>query len=281
MNAVRRCCLLLAFLSLPSGLTVAARAAPDPMLIVPGQSLGPVRLGAPVLTLQQMPDWGPPDHTHASGTISYLTYARHRVTVATRDGQIVMVLTSSDRFRTERGLAVGQPAAAATTAYGTPASGGDSRHLWFDAIGLVVVTGAGTIIRIGVYDPRTFVRAILSDEVPARDVLLTARAPAYATAAAGDGQPPIRAAIIAVTLRNMSRGAKVLNPNFFTLIDREGKAYRYDRSTLARRDACRSTVTVRPGESGSCALVFVLPTGRSPRSIMFNDGGSADEFFFP
>jgi hypothetical protein len=72
----------------------------------------------------------------------------------------------------------------------------------------------------------------------------------------------------------------VLNPNFFTLIDREGARHRYDRSTFSHAGACKSTVSVKAGEAASCTLVFVLPPGRQARSIVYNDGGSIDEFFF-
>lgn len=249
-----------------------------------------MRLGAPSRALSQVPGWGLPDRTHSSGSITYLTFSRQGITAAVRDDAVVLILTNNERYRTDKGTAVGQAASAALAAYGTPSGSGDGRHLWYDAIGLLFVTGGQTIIRIGVYDSRTFVRAILAEEVPARDVFLSARLPVYAApalpAARSAGGSPMaggsqaRAVTITITLKNSSRTPKVLNPNFFTLKDREGEVYRYDRSTFARGDACRSTVSVRPGEAGTCSLVFVLPAGRTARAIAFDDGASADEYHF-
>jgi hypothetical protein len=234
--------------------------------------------------------WGQPDRTHSSGSITYLAYSRQGITAAVRDDVVVLILTSSERHRTEKGTAVGQAASAALAAYGTPSGGGDGRHLWYDAIGLLLVTGGRTIIRIGIYNPRTFARAILAEEVPARDVFLSARPPVYAAPASPASRPAggaptaaggqARAVIVTVTLKNSSRSPKVLNPNFFTLKDREGQIYRYDRSTFSRADACRSTVSVRVGEEGTCSLIFVVPAGRTARSITFDDGASADEHYF-
>jgi hypothetical protein len=39
-------------------------------------------------------------------------------------------------------------------------------------------------------------------------------------------------------------------------------------------------MTVPPGERRSCSVVFVLPAGRNARSIVYDDGGSLDEFTF-
>jgi hypothetical protein len=262
-----------------------AQAAPvDPGLIVPGQSLGLLRLGASVGSVYQTAGWGQPDRVHASGSISYMHYGRQGVMVAVRDSTVVLILTTSDRFRTDRGVAVGRAASTASGAYGTPAAGGDGRTLWFDTVGLVAVTGGGTIVRLGVYDPKTFLRAILAEEQPARDVFVTARPPKFEAAAKaaadGSGAGPGRRAIVTVTLKNTSRGIKVLNPNFFTLVDAGGQTYRYDKSTFSQPSGCRSTLSVQPGESKSCSLVFVLATGKAVRSLVYNDGGSLDEFFF-
>ncbi len=270
---------LLVALTLVVGATRPSPAAPaGEGLIVPGQSLAGLRLGTAVGTIYQLPGWGRPDRVHASGSISYMSYTRQRVTVAVRESAVVLILTTNERFRTDRGIAVGQAVSAANTAYGAAAAGGDGRTFWHDAIGLVVITGGGTILRIGVYDPKVFVRAILAEERPARDVFITAQPPAYATQA--DAEGPKRTAAVVVTLRNTSPGGKVLNPNFFTLVDQEGQKHRYDRSTFSRPDACRSTVTVPPGERKSCSIVFVLPAGRNARSIVYDDGGSLDEFTF-
>jgi hypothetical protein len=160
--------------------------------------------------------------------------------------------------------------------------------MWFDSVGLVVVAGGGTIVRLGVYDPKLFVRAILAEEQPARDVFLSARPPKFdaaatkvaVRAAAEAPAGPTRTAVVTITLKNTGRGGKVLNPNFFTLVDRDGQNHRYDKSTFSQSDGCRSTMTVRPGESKSCSLVFMLPAGRAVRSVIYNDGGSLDEFFF-
>jgi len=249
---------------------------------VPGQSLGGLRLGTPVAALYQMPGWGPPDRVHASGSISYVTYNRRAVTVAARDSVVVLILTTSERYRTEKGVGVGQASSAAAAAYGPGAAGGDGRTTWYDSVGLVVISGGGTIVRLGVYDPKTFVRAILADEQPARDVFLTARqvkAPGRTEVTKADGGAG-QATVISVTLKNAGRSTKVLNPNFFVLTDRGGQSYTYDRSTFSRKDACRSTLTVPPGETRSCTLVFALPAGRVPAAIAFNDGGSLDEFLF-
>lgn len=274
----RLLCAGLLGLGLIAGAPPGVRAAPsDAWLIIPGQSLGTLRLGTPLRALQQATGWGAPERTHTTGSIAYLSYDRQRVTVGVRDDQLALLLTTHERYRTERGIGVGQPAAAAVAAYGAP-SGGDERTLWYDALGLVVGTGSGTIIRIGVFDPKSFVRALLADERPARDVVLTARPPKYA-AAPGAGAAS-RAALVTVTLKNLSRGAKVLNPNFFSLLDREGQAYAYDPSTFRQPDACRSVVSVRAGEAGTCTLVFLIPADRSARAITFNDGASADEFYF-
>jgi hypothetical protein len=259
-------------------------AAPGSGGVVPGQAVGSLRLGTPVTALYQMPGWGQPDRVHASGSISYMTYGRHGVMAAIRDSAVVLILTTSDRYRTDKGVAVGQGASAVAAAYGQPATGGDGRTLWYDGIGLVAVTGGGTIVRLGVYDPKQFVRAILAEEQPARDVFVTARPPKFeapaATASDTAGAGASRAAVVTVTLKNISRGAKVLTPNFFTLIDREGQRYRYDRSTFSQTTACRSTVSVQPGESKTCAVVFLLPAGKTPRSLTYSDGASLDEFYF-
>lgn len=264
---------------LPRAVLPLLAAPPGPTLIVPGQSLGTLRLGTGVGALYQTPGFGQPDRTHAAGSITYLTYGRQGVTVAVRESSVVLILTTSERFRTDKGLAVGQPAAAAS-AYGPASRGGDASILWFDDAGLVVITGGGTIVRIGVYDPSQFVRAILAEERPARDVFLTARAPRLAEATTAAGGASARTATVVVTLKNASRAGKVLNPNYLVLVDREGQRYRYDRSTFAQGDACRSTLMVRPGEAKSCSVVFILPTGRTPRSIVFDDGASADEHYF-
>ncbi len=256
-----------------------AAAPPDAWLIVPGQSLGTLRLSVPTRTLYQAPGWGQPDRTHAAGSVSYLYYDRQRTAAGVRDDQVVLILTTNERYRTERGVGVGQPGSTAVAAYGAPSAGsGDERVLWYDAIGLVLGTGSGTIIRIGVFDPKAFVRALLADERPARDVVLTARPVKYGDAPGAGAQA--RSALLTITLKNLSRGAKVLNPNFFALADREGETYRYDPSSFRQADACRSTISVRPGEAGTCSLVFVIPAGRSARTITFNDGASTDEHYF-
>lgn len=263
----------------PVGGAQASAGIAEATLIIPGQSLGPVRLGMPIKSLQQTAGWGQPDSSNASGSIVYMTYARHDITVAVRDDQVVLALTSSERYRTERGVAVGRPVSAAVSAHGQAQTSGDERLIWYDSIGLVLGIGSGTIIRIGVFDPRNFVRAILADERPARDVFLTA-APPKLGAVQGTGASAVREASVTVTLRNLSRSSKVLNPNFFALTDREGQVHRYDRATFRLDDACRSTVTVRVGASASCTLLFMLPAGRAPRSIAFDDGASADQHFF-
>ncbi len=263
----------------PVGGTRASAGTADSTVIVPGQSLGAVRLGMPSRSLQQMSGWGQPDSSNASGTIVYMAYARQGITVAIRDDQVVMALTSSERYRTERGVAVGRPLSAAVATHGQAPPSGDDRLVWYDSIGLVLGIGSGTIIRIGVFDPKNFVRAILADERPARDVFLTA-APPKLGPVQGTGASAVREASVTVTLRNLSRSSKVLNPNFFALADREGQVHRYDKATFRLDDACRSTITVRVGASASCTLLFVLPAGRAPRSISFDDGASADQHFF-
>lgn len=251
-----------------------AAAPSDAWLVVPGQSLGTLRLGIPTRTIHQAPGFGQPDRTHAAGSVSYLYYDRQRTVAGVRDDQVVLLITTNERYRTERGVGVGQSASAAVAAYGAPsAGGGDERVLWYDAIGLVLGTGSGTVIRVGVFDPKAFVRALLADERPARDVVLTARPPKYSDA-------PVRSATVTITLKNLSRSAKVLNPNFFALADREGETYRYDPSSFRQPDACRSAISVRPGESGTCSLVFLIPAGRTARTITFNDGASTDEYYF-
>ncbi len=283
MNGFRLPLAVWLVLSLTAAPQVAAGPA-DTWQIVPGQSIGPVRVGASVFTLSQVTGWGQPDQTHTAGSITYQTYARQRVTIALRDGQVVLILTSNERYRTDKGVGVGQTASAVTAAYGPPASGGEERVQWYDALGLVVVTGANTVIRIGVFDPKTFRRAILADDRPARDVFLTARPPKYgpptATKADANAGASTRTALITVTLKNASPAIKVLNPNFLLLADREGKTYKFDPSTFRQTDACRSTISVRPGETGSCSVVFVIPAGQNARAVIFNDGGSTDEFYF-
>ncbi len=250
----------------------------DPWLIVPGQSLGLLRLGSPMRVVSQTAGWTQSDRTHIVGTISYLTYNRHGVTIAVRDETAVMMLTTNERFRTERGVAVGKTASTVSAAYGA-SGGGDDRTLWYDGMGMVVVIGGNTVVRIGVYDPKNLVRVILAEERPARDVFLSAHAPKI-------GPPPAKAeagsrsVAVNVTLKNTASAAKVLNPNFLTLTDRNGHSYRYHPSTFGQKDACRSTVIVRPGESASCSVVFVLPAGQTPRSIAYSDGASIDETAF-
>lgn len=278
-------CLLAAFCLIAAAPAPTAAAPSDAWLVVPGQSLGALRLGVPTRTLYQTAGWGQPDRTHGAGSVSYLYYDRQRAAAGVRDDQVVLILTTNDRYRTERGVGVGQPSSTAVAAYGAPSSGGgDERVLWYDTIGLVLGTGSGTVIRIGVFDPKAFVRALLADEKPARDVVLTARPPKYGdaprTGASGGAGAQARSALVTVTLKNLSRGAKVLNPNFFTLADRDGETYRYDPSSFRQTDACRSTVSVRPGDTGTCSLVFIIPTGRSARTIIFNDGASTDEYYF-
>ncbi len=259
--------------------TPTAPPAPltDPWLIVPGQSLGLRRLGTPVATLYQAAGWAQPDRTHVVGTISYQTYNRQGVTVAVRDQTVVMMLTTNERFRTERGVMVGKTAAVITAAYGPPPAGSADRTRWYDDIGLVVVVGGNTIVRLGVYDPKTLVRMILAEERPARDVFLTARQPVL-------GPPPdaktgagMKSVLVTITLKNTAPAAKVLNPNFLMLVDRTGHSYRYHPSTFGRSDACRSTLMVRPGESASCSVLFVIPSGETPRSIAYSDGASLDD----
>jgi len=255
--------------------TTAAAPLTDPWLIVPGQSLGLLRLGSPMRVVSQTPGWAQSDRTHVVGTISYLTYNRHGVTIAVRDETAAMMLTTNERFRTERGVGVGKAASTVSAAYGASGSG-DDRTLWYDGMGMVVVIGGNTIVRIGVYDPKTLVRVILAEERPARDVFLSAHAPKI-------GPPPAKAeagsrsVAVSITLKNTAAAAKVLNPNFLTLTDRNGHSYRYHPSTFGQKDACRSTVIVRPGDSASCSIVFVLPAGEAPRSITYSDGASIDE----
>lgn len=255
-------------------------ASPDAWLIIPGQSLGVLRLGLPAQALLQTPGWGKPDRTHVAGSITYMFYDRYRVVVGTRDDVVVVLLTTNERFRTDKGIGVGQSASAATTAYGQAAGGGDDRVQWFDAIGLLVITGAGVIVRIGVFDSKNLVRAMLAEERPARDVFLTARQPKYSRPLDSRPGAPTRTAVVTVTLKNSGRTVKILNPNFLVLVDRSGRALRYDPSTFRQPDACRSTVTVKPGESASCSIIFVLFGGESARSIVYNDGASTDEAYF-
>ncbi|MGH2372707.1 MAG: hypothetical protein ACRDIC_04415, partial [bacterium] len=207
-------------------------------------------------------------------------YDRYRVVVGTRDDVVVILLTTNDRFRTDKGVGVGQTASAASAAYGQPAAAGDERVLWFDAIGLLVVTGGGVIVRIGVFDSKNLVRAMLAEERPARDVFLTARQPKYSRPLDSRPGAPTRTAVVTVSLKNSGRTVKILNPNFLVLVDRSGRALRYDPSTFRQADACRSTVAVKPGESASCSIVFVLFGGESARSIVYNDGASTDEAYF-
>lgn len=250
----------------------------DPWLIVPGQSLGLLRLGSPMSAVSQTPGWARPDRTHVVGTISYLTYDRPRVTIAVRDEMAVMILTTNERFRTERGLAVGKAASSVAAAYG-PSGGGDDRTLWYDALGMVVVVGGNTVVRIGVYDPKMLVRVILTEERPARDVFLTARPPRVGPAPPR-ADPGTQSLLVSVTIKNMASSVKVLNPNFFTLTDRNGHAHRYHPSTFGQRDACRSTMIVRPGDSASCSLVFVVPGKETARTLTYTDGASIDEIAF-
>lgn len=258
----------------------AGVASSDAWLIIPGQSLGVLRLGLPAQALFQTPGWGKPDRTHTAGSITYLFYDRYRVVVGTRDDIVVLLLTTNDRFRTDKGIGVGQAASAATAAYGQAAPAGDERVLWFDAIGLLVVTGGGVIVRIGVFDSKNLVRAMLAEERPARDVFLTARQPKYSKPVDSRPGAPTRTAMVTVTLKNSGRTVKILNPNFLVLVDRSGRALRYDPSTFRQADACRSTVTVKPRESASCSIIFVLFGGESARSIVYNDGASTDEAYF-
>lgn len=254
---------------------------PDAWLIVPGQSLGVLRLGLPVQALLQTPGWGKPDRTHAAGSITYMFYDRYRVVVGARDDVVVILMTTNDRFRTDRGIGVGHAASAATAAYGQAApAGGDERILWFDTLGLLAITGGGLIVRIGVFDSKTLVRAMLAEERPARDVFLTARQPKYNKPVDPSPGAPARTAVVTVTLKNSGRAVKILNPNFLVLVDRSGRVLRYDRSTFHQADACRSTITVKPGEAASCSIIFVLFGGESARSIIFNDGASTDEAYF-
>lgn len=258
-----------------------AHAGPgESWLLIPGQGLGPLRLGMTPRALAQAAGWSQPDRTHAVGSITYLHYGRPGVTFAVRDDAVVLILTTNERYRTDRGVAVGQAVAAAAATYGAVAAGGDERVQWYDALGLVVVTGGGTIVRLGVFDPKAFVRTILVDEQPARDVFLTARPPKYFGGADAGAAGATRSVVVTVALKNTSRRMKVLNPNYFTLIDREGKAYLYDRSTFRQPDACRSTISVRPGETGTCSVSFVIPAGQHARAIVFNDSASTDEFHF-
>ena len=274
----------LLFISVPVRLTAAPTATPppapltDPWLIIPGQSLGILRLGSPMRVVSQTAGWAQADRTHVVGTISYLTYNRHGVTIAVRDEAAVMMLTTNERFRTERGVAVGKASSTVAAAYGASGSA-DDRTVWYDGIGMVVVTGGNTIVRLGVYDPKTLVRVILTEERPARDVFLSARAPKI-------GPPPAKAeagsrsVTISLTLKNTASAAKVLNPNFLTLLDAAGHSYRYHPSTFGQKDACRSTVIVRSGDTASCSIVFVLPGGATPRAIVYSDGASIDETGF-
>lgn len=142
------------------------------------------------------------------------------------------------------------------------------------------MAGGGTIIRVGIYDPKAIVRVILAEERPARDVFLTVRAPTYSRAADAAVDGPPRLVSVTITLKNTSRTSKALNPNFFTLIDRGGKSYQYDKSSLRQAEACRSIISVRPGAAASCSLRFAIPGGQSARSIIFHDGGSIDEAYF-
>lgn len=274
-------CSLSLSLCLTCALPAWGIAAPaEPWLIVPGQSLGALRLGIPVRVLRQTAGWGQPDRTHIAGSIAYLSYDRQGATVATRDDAVVMLLTTSERYRTERGVAVGQVVSAATGAYGAPSAAGDERVFWYDSLGLLIVVGGGTIIRIGVYDPKAIVRVILAEERPARDVFLTVRPPKYSRPADAAADAPPRLAVLTITLRNTSRSTKALNPNFFVLMDRGGRAHRYDPSTFRQTDACRSTVAVKPGDAASCTLAFAIPGTQHARSIIFNDGASTDEAYF-
>jgi hypothetical protein len=272
--------LLLVLVSDRAGAAPASAPAPlaDPWLIVPGQSLGLLRLGSPASAVSQIPGWGRPDRSHVVGTISYLTFDRQRVTIAVRDATAVMLLTTNERFRTERGLAVGKPASTVPAAYGPPGAG-DERTLWYDALGLVVIVGGNTVARIGVFDPKTLVRVILTEERPARDVFLAARPPRR-----GPAPPKAEAGsqslLVSVTVRNTGASVKVLNPNFFTLTDGNGRTYRYHPSTFGQKDGCRSSMIVRPGEGASCSLVFVLPAKESARALTYTDGASFDEISF-
>jgi hypothetical protein len=271
---------LVAWLVLTLAVPSWAAASADAWQVVPGQSIGPVRLGASARDLPAATGWGQPDKTHVAGSLTYLTYTGQGFTVGVRNEQIVLILTTNARHRTDKGVAVGQAASAAAASYGAPSSGSVERVHWYDGVGLVVVVGASIIVRLGVYDPKTFYRALLVDERPARNVFLTARQPKYGSPTRDKTGTAVRTAQITLTVKNASPEIKVLNPNFLSLIDRDGKNYKFDPSTFGQSDACRSAVSVRPGEMASCTVVFVIPAAASARLLVFNDGGSIDEFAF-
>lgn len=256
----------------------ATAAAVEGGVIIPGQSIGTWRLGTQIGAVYQAA--GQPDGTRTSGSISYMYYGRQSITVAIKESLVAMVLTTDERFKTDKGIGAGQPVTAATAAYGLPPRGREGRAYWYDAIGLVVVTGGDSIVRLGVYDPKHLVRAILEDERPAHDVFLRATLAKAAAAAKAAGGPSGQVLRVTVTLQNAAAADKTMNPNFFVLTDREGQTYRYDRSTFRLDNACGSRLVVNTGGSRSCALAFMVPAGRNLRSIVYSDGASLDEFYF-
>lgn len=195
-----------------------AHGSPAPaagsVLIVPGQSIGPARLGMSVTALTET--LGPAD---ASGSDAWLSFPRSGIAALVSDGVAVRISTTSPRFRTASGAGVGTPRKEAAGLVGdrneAVTRAGDAEKVLypFQGIGFVFRRGRAVevfvVARVAFGPPAAPAAASVPQAPggrapaapgPSREPLPPAPAPPGASPAQGSGQDAA-----ALSLRDLSQ----------------------------------------------------------------------------
>lgn len=84
--------------------------------VVPGQRLGPIRMGMSWKDVQAMV--GKPDRHNCANDICTSLYLKRRLNIVTANDMVTTISTVSKGYVTERGIKVGSPVASVLKAYG-------------------------------------------------------------------------------------------------------------------------------------------------------------------
>jgi hypothetical protein len=166
----------------------APAAAVGSVLIVPGQSIGPARIGMSVTELTEA--LGPAD---ASGSDAWLSFPHSGIAALVADGVAVQLSTTSPRFRTASGAGVGTPRGDAPGLVGDRNEAvtrvGDSEKVLYPFQGIGFVFRRGRAVEV-------FVVARVALGPPAAPVVASApQAPETRTPSApGPSREPLRPA---------------------------------------------------------------------------------------
>jgi len=106
------------------------------LLIVPGKSVGLIKLGDPPSKVRQL--WGAPTKVvRPQSNYEMWQYDRYLATVHVQDNEVTLIQTSSPVFRTPQGVGPGSPRAQLLRAYGNPT--------WSDNLGPVTIYAYASI----------------------------------------------------------------------------------------------------------------------------------------